>query len=58
MEIKDAKYTKTIGSSENSSIRATIDGIVMNVPIDSENRHYEEILKQVNDSTITIAAAD
>jgi hypothetical protein len=30
----------------------------MSVPLDPANRHYVEILKQVDEGTITIAEAD
>ena len=42
MEITDARHTET-----GDIIRATIDGIVMFVPIDSENRDYQAILEWV-----------
>jgi hypothetical protein len=54
MNITDAKY----GNTEKSCVVAVIDGVKVSVPTDSANRHYEEMLKQVNDGTITIAAAD
>ncbi len=54
MIIENAKYTY----SDNKSIKATIDGVQSVVPVNSDNRHYEEILKQVADGTITIAEAD
>ena len=41
----------------NSSIQATIDGIQMSVPLDPANRHYAEILRQVEAGTLTIAEA-
>ena len=40
------------------SIQATIDGQEMSVPLDPANRHYAEILKQVEAGTLTIADAD
>ena len=43
---------------EDAGIMATIDGQEMHVPLDSSNRHYAEILKQVADGTLTIADAD
>ena len=58
MVIENAKYKKNIGTDDNSSINATIDGKEMSVPLDAANRHYAEILKQVADGTITIAEAD
>ena len=58
MIIENAKYLKSIGSDDNAGIQATIDGIVYSVPLVEENKHYAEILKQVDDGTITVAAAD
>ena len=43
---------------ENCAIKATIDSVEMSVPLDTGNRHYAEILKQVADGDITIAEAD
>jgi hypothetical protein len=40
------------------AIIATIDGQEMSVPLDPANRHYAEILKQVDAGTLTIADAD
>ena len=42
----------------NSSIQATIDGIQMSVPLDPTNRHYAEIMRQVEAGTLTIAPAE
>ena len=58
MIITNAKYTTDIVSDDNSGIQATIDGVAMSVPMDTNNRHYAEILKQVADGDITIAEAD
>ena len=57
MNITTAKYVAGMDGN-NSSIRATIDGITMSVPLDPANRHYAEILKQVEAGTLTIADAD
>ena len=58
MNITKAQYTKVFDSDEKSSVKATIDGQEMFIPLDTANRHYAEILKQVADGTITIAEAD
>jgi len=42
----------------NSLIKATIDGIEMSVPLDPANRHYAEIMRQVEAGTLTIAEAE
>ena len=57
MIITNAKY---IDSEEApyDTLTATIDGVEMSVPMDTGNRHYAEILKQVADGDITIAEAD
>ena len=57
MLITNAKYNNN-AQGTNVSVQATIDGVEMSVPLDTANRHYEEILKQVDDGTITIAEAD
>ena len=41
-----------------STIKATINGIEMHVPIAKGNRHYDEILRQVEAGTLVIAPAD
>ena len=46
------------GIDGNVTIVATIDGERISVPIEVANRHYDEILKQVADGTLTIADAD
>ena len=57
MNITTAQYVTDIGDT-NSSIQATIDGQEMSVPLDPANRHYAEILKQVEAGTLTIADAE
>ena len=58
MIIKDAKYVKDLFDSKIQYISANVDGQVWQIPIDSENRMYEEIQEQVKEGTLTIAAAD
>mgnify|MGYP003652791849 FL=1 len=57
MKIENAKYVED-DNGNNMNILATVDGVDLCIPLDSSNRHYEEILKQVADGTITIADAD
>ena len=38
--------------------QAKIDGAWFSVPLDPNNRHYEEILKQVKEGKLTIKDAD
>tara|TARA_R100001509_G_scaffold28955_1_gene15329 strand:+ start:532 stop:708 length:177 start_codon:yes stop_codon:yes gene_type:complete len=58
MKIISAQYTRNIQDTENENIKATIDGIEMFVPINPDNRHYLEIMKQVEAGTLTIEDAD
>jgi len=55
--ITAAQYVPDIDST-NSSIRATIDGETVFVPLDPANRHYAEIMRQVEAGTLTIQDAD
>ena len=57
MNITLAQYNAD-ENGNNSSVQATIDGQTMSVPMDPANRHYAEILRQVEAGTITIADAD
>jgi len=56
MNITSARYHSEDGKKE--SIQATIDGVELSVPIDPANRHYAEILRQVENGTLTIADAE
>ena len=58
MNIQNPKYLKNDKTNENIGVEATIDGTKCSVPLDTANRHYAEILKQVADKKITIAEAD
>ena len=57
MNISNAQYIKDTASI-NTCIQATIDGKVMSIPLDPNNRHYAEILKQVKEGKLTIKDAD
>ena len=54
MTITSAQYL----NSDNETIKATIDGTELFVPLDPANRHYAEILRQVAAGTLTIADAE
>jgi hypothetical protein len=55
MNITSAQYTSYNGT--NTSIQATIDGQEMSVPLDPANRHYAEIMRQVEAGELTIQDA-
>ena len=56
MNITSAQYF-TFNES-NAGIKVTIDGVGMSVPLDPANRHYAEIMRQVEAGELTIADAD
>tara|TARA_R100000951_G_C2500486_1_gene137249 strand:+ start:336 stop:515 length:180 start_codon:yes stop_codon:yes gene_type:complete len=56
MTITNAKYN--LQHDENCSVTATIEGKVFSVPLDPANRHYAEIMRQVEAGELTIADAD
>tara|TARA_Y100000114_G_C11741316_1_gene319086 strand:- start:435 stop:617 length:183 start_codon:yes stop_codon:yes gene_type:complete len=57
MTITNAQYSQE-NSVGQKVIIATIDGHTCNVPLDPQNRHYAEILKQVEEKKLTIKKAD
>jgi hypothetical protein len=56
MNITDAQYMADEGT--NSSITAVINGVSLSVPLSPGNRHYDEIMRQVEAGTLTIADAE
>ena len=58
MNIESAVYSVDDISGENSGITAVIDGVTMSVPLDPANRHYKEIMRQVEAGTLVIQPAD
>jgi hypothetical protein len=57
MIILSAQYIED-DSGNNVGIAAVIDSDNVNVPLDPDNRHYDEIMRQVEAGTLTIADAD
>jgi len=57
INITTAQYNADMDGN-NSGIQATIDGQELSVPLDPANRHYAEILKQVEAGTLTVADAE
>ena len=55
-EFKDAKYVVTIDGTKQIVVK--INGVESWVELDTANRHYAEILKQVEAGTLTIKDAD
>ena len=57
IDITSAQYQVDIDGN-NCAVRATIDGIAVSVPLDPANRHYAEIMRQVEAGTLTIQDAE
>jgi hypothetical protein len=58
MDIKDAQYMKSPIDENAVNIKATVDGEEAWIPIDPNNRHYAEILRQVKEEGLTIKDAE
>jgi len=60
MNITAAKYAPNhpITGETSQSVIATIDGVELHIPADPANRHYDEIMRQVEAGELTIADAD
>jgi len=58
MTITNARYVNSPLLNEVTAINATIDGQEMSVPLCEGNRHYDEIMRQVEAGTLTIQEAD
>ena len=54
MNITSATRVTDPMSGNPTSIQATIDGQLMSVPLDPSNRHYAEIMRQVEAGELTI----
>jgi len=57
MNITSAQYRNGL-DGETSCITAVIDGVTMSVPLDPANRHYAEIMRQVEAGELTIQPAE
>ena len=57
MNITAAQYQADTLTGTNSGIKATIDGQEMSVPLDPANRHYAEIMRQVEAGELVIQDA-
>lgn len=56
MEFTNVQYTAIDGT--NIGIKADLNGETIHIPLVNDNRHYAEILKQVEAGTLTIEDAD
>jgi pyridoxal biosynthesis lyase PdxS len=58
MNITSAQYANSPFTGQPSSIKATIDGTEWSVPLVAGNRHYDEIMRQVEAGTLVIQEAE
>ena len=61
MTIASAQYMARFDAGkkgDNFSIKAVINGTEMVVPLDPNNSHYDEIMRQCQAGTLTIDEAD
>ena len=58
INFSSAKYIKDSLFDVIACIKVTIDGQELIVPLAEGNRHYDEIMRQVEAGTLTIEEAD
>lgn len=58
LNITSAQYLADPLNGGNSSIITVVDGETFYTPLEAGNRHYDEIMRQVNDGTLVIQDAD
>jgi len=58
MNITSAQYRYNPVDEANDAVIAVIDGQSVSVPLDPANRHYAEIMRQVEAGTLTIQEAE
>jgi len=58
MNITSAQYVDLDSTGTNTCIKIILDGQEWSVPLDPANRHYAEIMRQVDEGTLTIQDAD
>ena len=63
MDIKSARYIKHktiegVVTDQYNSIMVVINDEEIHVPLNPDNRHYAEILRQVEEGTLTIKDAE
>ena len=57
MIIANVQYIEDLKGNKEA-LKCTIDNVPCSVPLDPNNRHYAEILKQVKAGTLTIKDAE
>jgi len=58
MIFESAKWDYDENAKKNVNVIIIMDAVEKTVPMDEDNMHYAEILKQVSEGTLTIEEAD
>ena len=58
VNITSAQYLAEDDTNQNYMVKAVINNEAVFVPLDPANRHYAEILRQVDAGELTIEEAD
>jgi hypothetical protein len=58
MEFVNSRYVINPTTNQVEEISTTIDGETTSIPLAVGNRHYDEIMRQVDAGTLTIADAE
>tara|TARA_B100000035_G_scaffold167456_1_gene142859 strand:- start:58 stop:234 length:177 start_codon:yes stop_codon:yes gene_type:complete len=58
MIFESAKWDYDEIAKKNVNVIVVMDGVEKTVPMDENNMHYAEILKQVKEGTLTIKDAE
>ena len=58
MIISSAQYFKNLDGTENGGVTIVVDNETLHIPLDPANTEYAEILKQVEEGTLTIKDAE
>lgn len=58
MEGMNISFAQYFTVDDSTGINATIDGIQMSIPLDPANRHFSEIMRQVEEGTLVIQEAE
>ena len=58
MNITSATFSLPEEGEQSDTIKAVIDGVTMLVPVDPQNRHYKEILRQTKSGKLKIEGGD
>jgi len=58
MNITSAQYIQSEMDNNPTAVKAVIEGSTVFVPLDPANRHYSEIMRQVEAGTLTIQEAE